>query len=144
MSGWDCWILSCDERASARFDGNRSTSSMQLCSVNEHGRISVILHVEPLAAPSEFLLVIMISQTVSASMRSMPLMDRLRLSSLRRFSSSQKLKVLPVWISNAMSSHRGPFSMLFELFSNEYIFITGPLAVLPLVISDSLLVPTLF
>ena len=144
MRGWDCWILSCVERASARFDGKRSISSMQLYRVKEHGLISEILHVDPLAAPSLFLLVICISQTVSASMRSIPLMARLRLLSSRRFSSSQKLNVFPVTISKAMSSHLGPFSMLFETFSNEYIFIVGPWRPGPLESSYSFFCPTFF
>ena len=144
IRGWVCCTRSCEERASARLDGKRSTSSMQLYMVKGHGRTVDILQADPLAAPSEFLLVICISHTVSASIRSMPLMDCLRLLSSRRFSSSQKLNVFPVTISNEISSHLGPFSMLLDTFSNEYIFITAPWSSGPLVRSESFLVPTLF
>ena len=99
---------------------------------------------EPFAAPSEFLLVIWISHKVNASMRSIPLMERLRLLSSSLFSSSQKLKVFPARISNERSSHLGPFSMLFDAFSKEYIFITGLWSPGPLVRSESLFDPLFF
>ena len=144
MRGWDCWNLSCDDLASARFDGKRSTSSMQLCRVKGHGLTSDILHVEPFPVASEFLLVIWISQTVNASIRSIPLIARFRLLSSSLFSSNQNMKVFPVFTSNERSSHLGPFSMLLDAFSNEYICMTGPVSPGPLLSSDSLLDPLFF